>query len=260
VVLTRETIERVICPLWGSNSGAPEQIGSAVLVEDDHESLLLTAGHVMRFDELGYRFAVGGADQARLFRPTGHAFAFKALPETPGGVRDIYDFGGLFLDQESADSLRANFEFVKPSDIEARPVQESAIAVLHGFPCRRSSVSFDAVINEAMSAVSRVVPSQNLPKGGYSAEHHIFVHFNRRRGWYQEGSIQQVTLPIPHGMSGGGIFIDVGGRALTGEFKLAGIITEYHEKIHIFGGTRISSIFSIMRDRFQSRWGSLCKK
>jgi hypothetical protein len=171
-------------PYWGAKSGLPiHSIGSAVLVEDHQESLLLTAGHVMDYDQDGYLFGVAGSDNGKLFRPTGHAFKFLPSPETLGGDWDIYDFGGIFLDWESAEQLRANFDFVKAEDIDVSLVPAGTIVALHGFPHCNSESKGDFLSSGAISALSTAISPKQLPSGGYSEEHHIFAHFNRRAGF-----------------------------------------------------------------------------
>jgi hypothetical protein len=54
--------------------------------------------------------------------------------------------------------------------------------------------------------------------------------------------------------------VDVGGLTLTGEFKFAGIVTEYHPSSHVFGGTRFYSVINKMGCQFASRWGNIGKK
>lgn len=255
-----DDIHRFVCPIWGRlhDSSRPELLGSGVLIYDGYEHLLLTAGHVMAKFDQGYRMGIWGPEI--LFSPRGLSFKFVATAETRGGTEDIFDFGGLFLDAESAALAKDHKDFLPLDQLSGEQPIEGSLALLFGYPVTRSKSSDSAATNEGLMVRSSVVSSERFPKTCYSERDHIFLDFNRKKGWLDDSGAP-VSAPEPHGMSGGGIFVHQDPKDPSSPLKLVGIITEWHRdrKQCILGGTGLAFIVRRLQQQYAGRWGSLGK-
>ncbi|MCW1883442.1 hypothetical protein OKA04_01795 [Luteolibacter flavescens] len=243
-----------IVPIWAlpPDSKRPIQIGSGVLIADQFEHVLLTAAHVMAFFTKLYVPMIPGS--RGLFRPNG--VAFWRNPSEGEIGKDTYDFGGFILDSESASSVEGAFTFLSPLDLhDVETYPEGTEVFVEGYPAKKGRLSGPGVENETLSVKASVVSESRRLKGAYSTNSHLFVAFNRRKGFVDSQTGHRREICLMNGTSGGAIFA-------TDEHgcpRLAAIITEHHEKSHILVGTRIGHILQELNAQFRSRWGSVTK-
>jgi hypothetical protein len=216
-----------------------EVIGSAVLVEIFGQGVLLTAAHVL--DELanGRLFIPG--PEGRFVEANGPCFCSEAPSKARTG--DPMDMGFIFLGP--ADQI--------PHDPRTRPLQEADIAFdMHsldglnmytfvGYPWRKTQTHGQDLVAdpERFSGIGQ--DALALKRHGLDVTRHIAINFHRRKS--SHGRSQRVMAPLPHGISGGGIYAwskaPKGIRPIPAGLQLVGIAHTWLEAECLLVGTRI---------------------
>jgi hypothetical protein len=236
--------EQSVCPIFVERSqpGVVEQIGSGVLVEIHGELFLLTAAHVTDYEDLG-RMLVPGTQG--LIAPHGY---FAHLAVAAGGKRlnDKIDIAYYRLDQEILNDLYPKFKPLEREDVALfDSLTEGDIYTFSGYPHRKARLRGDRIETEIFSYTGCAVDDETYQKLGYDPRIHIVIRFERKRACSRDGF--RITPPLPHGVSGGGVFAWrkdalVGGDAE--ERRLVGIAHTHHSAQNCLIGTRLNAFLS----------------
>ena len=254
--MTKDQIHDCLAPIWIQRPGArhPAQAGTGILIDDGFESIVVTAAHVVHEITPGCKVALPGHG-GRLFPPQGKWFVSGMPRASLLELSDPLDVGVFFQTRADAKQLRDMFCPLRPDDLDASPLlSPGAVGVIAGFPEKKSDVEPNLnVFSQCVFAETCVVEPQRHPRKEFGADSHLFMDFNRRKGFAETETGKRVAICRPEGMSGGGIFLQHG----ENEWKLAGVLTDYHERKNVFGGTRVMTVISSLAPVFGSRWGQV---
>ncbi|MER8438315.1 serine protease [Mesorhizobium sp. M1312] len=241
-------------PIYGvTDKGAPDHIGTALLLELPEGHFLLTAAHVVDHNQGTSLYL--GADKFALLQ-------FEALVTTsPDGNRgsDHADFAIARLDADLLAKLSAA-KFVTEADISRSGVStEGRTYTCLGYPNSKNRVKphkGPKVTPMLLPYTSTGKPAAQLPKIAKD-EFHILVDYNAKYVRDEHG--KKVSATDMHGCSGGAI-VDLGKispDALSAPFgpKLAALFIEGHAKEKVILGTRVSAILAAVRLHLQNATG-----
>ncbi|MEM9478810.1 MAG: hypothetical protein AAGA58_04015 [Verrucomicrobiota bacterium] len=235
-----------LCPVYVQREfERPDQIGTAVLLQFGPAVFLLTAAHVA--DE---------AKNGRLMIPSKDGIvgvigtlSSIELPRTGRRCDDKIDIACIRLDEKFAERLESVFE----------PLRREALAIFGhlqsgdhytfgGFPWRKTKTRGKTSTTELCTYTGEAETNSKYEKLDYSPAYNILVRFRRKKSInFQTG--HKSTPPLPHGISGGGIFVwqkDIIQNPRTPEFRLCGIVHTYLEKQHVLIGTRLGPYLALI--------------
>ncbi len=172
----------------------PEQYGSGTLLTFGGVGFLATAAHCL--DSL---------TEQGVFVPAGGKIEGVDAP----GFRcaDPFDLGYLRLSNELAHALAAKAYFLTPAHLDADDqFHADAHYVFVGFPWRQSRrlVGPKRFLQKTHSFTGKTLDRLTMLAEGINPGVNIAVSFDRNHVRAPDGSDQ--TMPMPQGMSGGGIF------------------------------------------------------
>jgi hypothetical protein len=236
--------EQSVCPIFIENptSGNLNQIGSGVFVEIQGELFLLTAAHVTDYEQVG-RILIPGVQG--LIAPHG---SFAHLAVAAGGKRldDKLDIAYYRLNREILNELPSTLKPLQREDVALfDSLTEGDIYSFSGYPYRKTRLRGDRIETEFFSYAGCAVDDQTYQKLGYDPRMHIVIRFERKHAYSRDGF--RITPPLPHGVSGGGVFswrkdAFVGGD--PEERRLVGIAHTYHTTQNCLIGTRLNAFVS----------------
>ncbi len=243
-----------VCPIFCEREGERlYQVGSGVLVEFRGCAFLLTAAHVI--DEL---------ESADLLVP--HADnEIKSIEGTyayikPAGGRgdDFLDYGYFKLDGQFVEGLKEHFYFVKERELGVQKYYSDELFSFVGYPYRKSNVSGGRASTDSFAYGTYHADPSEYKRLGFPNDVNIVTKFNRKNSINPK--VGRVELPVlPHGISGGGIFIWPRGMAEVPpkNRKLVGIGHTW-KKDGYFIGTRIEiCLEAILRNNPSLRYRNL---
>ncbi len=237
-----------VCPIFCQKEGKKTYLlGSGVLIEFRGHAFLLTAAHVM--DEL---------KMARLLVPNAEG-KLKVIEEVHAYInpsedrnKDFLDHGYFKLNENLLEGLRENFYFVKEHELGIEKYYaDKQLFSFVGYPYRKSNVSGERASIETCAYGSGHAELSEYECLGYPVEACIVTKFNRNNSFNPNSG--RIELPVlPHGISGGGVFIWPREIEITGippnNRKLVGIGHTW-EKNEYLVGTRIEIYLeSILRN------------
>ncbi|MCG3147723.1 MAG: hypothetical protein PCFJNLEI_01164 [Verrucomicrobiae bacterium] len=240
-----------VCPLYGvDDRGNPLLIGSAVLLQIADAHFLLTAAHVLDTNARStLYYGVGGPLQ--VLEGVAHK---SGLSDGTSRDEDRNDVGFMELKPRIAAHLSHGHRFLNVCHLQPNEaVRPSSIYELRGYPETRSK-------RNPTTKKVRPGPFSYLasPAGTsrYAALHvgprsHLLLRFERKNSFNETG--QRFTAPLPHGMSGGGVWkrrLDSQGDDLLQTGWLVGIAMEYDAQENVIVATRISLFLEAIRARF----------
>lgn len=227
-----------ITPVIASRNNSVELIGSSVLIKIDHETYLLTAAHVTDFNET-HELMIPGKDS--LIHLSGYLADIK-LPSSGRRADDRYDIAYYKLDHDVVLHLHPDFSTVVPEDVDLMDVAaESDAYSLIGYPATKSEAGQGKISGDLFTLSGDGTNQSIYTKLGLRPEQHLIVRYRRKKGVnYSTG--QRALSPLPHGMSGGGVFAwnkKLPDIAALANPKLVAILTEYHPEHNVFVATRL---------------------
>ncbi|RVH60095.1 hypothetical protein CN213_06210 [Sinorhizobium meliloti] len=237
-------------PIYGATErGAPDHIGTALLLELPEGRFLLTAAHVIDHN----------CDTSLYLGAGGFAILqFEALvTAAPDGKRasDHADFAIARLDDEFVGKL-SNTQFITGADISrsVAPAEGRTYTCL-GYPNSKNKLkplSGVKITPKLLPYTSTGKPTTQLPKIARD-EFHILVDYNAKYVRDEDGN--KVSATDMHGCSGGAI-IDLGRISPDSigapfEPKLAALFIEGHRAEKVIVGTRLSAILAGVRQHLK---------
>ncbi len=246
-----------VCPIFCEREGERlYQVGSGVLIEFRGSAFLLTAAHVI--DEI---------EDAVLLVPHANN-EIKSIEGTyayirPAGDRDddFLDYGYFKLDDQFLEGLKEHFYFVREDELGVQKYYSEELFSFVGYPYRKSNVSGGHASTDSFAYGTYHADSSEYKRFGFPNDTNIVTKFNRKNSINPK--VGRVELPVlPHGISGGGIFIWPRGVAEIppNNRKLVGIGHTW-KKEGYFIGTRIEiCLEAILRNNPSLRDRSLKNK
>lgn len=192
-----------VCPIFRDKAGERFcQEGSGVLIEFRGHVFLLTAAHVI--DHLEDSDLLVPCSNNEIQSIEGSYSYIK-----PYGKRenDSLDFGYFKLDYEFANSLRKQFYIVKEHEfgIESKYADKELFSFV-GYPYRKSNVSGSVASSESFAYGTYHADSSEYERLGCSFSENIVTKYNRKNSFNQKSNRVELSV-LPHGISGGGVFI-----------------------------------------------------
>lgn len=232
-----------VIPLFGvDDNGAPESVGSGVLLEIGPMTFLVTATHVFTDNE-----------DTTFYYP-----GKEALEELTGtrlsGSRDKEDVSVMLLENSIANNLAWDYAalpiyFVEMSDI----TQDGDHYSLFGFPEESSRVDHSAekVRAQGLLYTGEASDKRTYRKCNVKDVSHIVIKHSKKKARNADG--KKVNAPLLNCMSGGAVWkkrkVD---KAIPGmpSVALVGITIEKHGQHAAVVATRINFAMEIIRRQY----------
>ena len=221
-------IRNAVVPILSPVKGKPVTIGSAVLIDLDGSSFLVTALHVLE-DSQGAPLLFFGADGNLASFGDGIFFTYRE-----------FDLAALpLIDIPKAAFARHRFLTINEID----PTQNSSkkYATIVGYPSTKTKILKGSYVDTEMYSMADFIREEK--------DHRLFVKFDKRRVTFANPR-RWVTAPDPYGMSGGAIFaVPVLSIAPTfaSEAKLVGIATHWRFRRRLFEGTAAERVLAFLK-------------
>ena len=241
-----ETLVPIFVEAKGERFGL---LGSGVLIEFREEVFVLTAGHV-----------IDGFDKGDLMVPhVGNRIVsiegvFSYIKHKGDRDSDNLDFGYFKLDEKFAIEIKKMFYAIPEKEVGIKvDYSKKEIMSFGGYPHRKHNVA------------GGIASTKDYIYGAYHAnpsdyeildcdpEINIVAKFNRRKTINLHTGQLQIA-PLPHGISGGGIFVwpTVLKELIPGNRRIIGIGHTYKKDDGYFIGTRLEVILNaILRNNPQ---------
>jgi hypothetical protein len=192
-----------ICPVFFVSEDRPiEQIGSGVLVDFRESTFLLTAGHVI--DEMKHGGLMVPIEGDIIADIDG---SYSYYEPKSSRDEDLMDFGYFKLESEFAIKIKSQFYSIPEHELHITDgYGDMDLFSFSGFPYRKSKRRSDTVRTEMFSYGAYHASSTEYQNLGCNPKHNIVTKFNRKKSINPYTDKFQIP-PLPHGISGGGVFI-----------------------------------------------------
>jgi hypothetical protein len=220
------------------DSQRPELVGSGVLIKLSDRTFLLTAAHIVDMLNEGTLMIPGQNG----FMPIVGNYAETRLPDSGDRNDDRLDMAYFWLDRECADEIDSRCCILEKGDLLMESYPSPPNYTFNGYPWRKSDIKgLDVHTPRWGFSGVEVNPSQ-YEALGLSQTYHIAIRFHRRRAFHT--GIQRIhSAPLPHGISGGGVYAwtEESLEMSPPRLPLAGIATEYIPAQSVLIGTRLEA-------------------
>lgn len=192
-----------VCPIFCEREGENlYQVGSGVLIEFRGHGFLLTAAHVI--DEL---------DEAALLVPHSEneikpiEGSYSYIKTSGSRNEDFLDYGYFKLETGFLAGLKEHFCFIKEHELGVEEhYADKELFSFVGYPYRKSNVSGGIVSTATCAYGTYHADPSEYEHLGFPMNASIVTKFNRKNSFNPIS--RRVELPVlPHGISGGGVFI-----------------------------------------------------
>lgn len=216
-------------------------LGSGVLIEFRGEVFILTAGHVIDGVDSGYLMVPNSDNKIESIDGV-----YSYIKPTTGRDSDNLDFGYFKLDKPFSEKMKRLFYAVPEGEFGIKgSYGDEELMSFGGYPHRKHNVA------------GGIASTPDYVYGAYHAKTseyetlfcdpsvNIVAKFNRKKTINPyAGNIQ--IAPLPHGISGGGVFVwpEVPKEVVPSDRKLIGIGHTYKRDSGYFIGTRLEVILT----------------
>lgn len=192
-----------VCPIFRDKAGERFcQEGSGVLIEFRGHVFLLTAAHVI--DHLEDSDLLVPCSNNQIQSIEGSYAYIKPCEKRDG---DSLDFGYFKLDTEFANSLREQFYIVKEHEFGIEPeYSDKELFSFVGYPYRKSNVTRRVASSESFAYGTFHANSSEYKSLGCNSSENIVTKYNRKNSFNLKSNRVELSV-LPHGISGGGVFI-----------------------------------------------------
>lgn len=165
---------------------------------------------------------------------------------------DSFDIAIIQLTQEVKDTLlAAEYTFINIDRIETSvDLLRENVTMIAAYPGSQTKFNNKSKSLEAKPLIIRTIPiiKDYSDLGFLKAYHHVIDY---PKSSFREGSTgQRMFAPLPHGMSGSGLWILVGESDQNYQPFLIGILSEYHKNKSLIFSTKIDLYLSIVKQLF----------
>lgn len=218
-------------------NGRIAQIGTGVLIDFRGSIFLLTAGHVIDEQKHGGLMIPSGENII-----SGMDAVFSYYKPKNDRSEDMMDFGYIKLDHSYAIEVLKLFKPITESEIIITDnLSEYQIFSFSGFPYRKSR-SWDGKMQTEMFSYGALLstPKEYIEQG-CNIRYHLIAKYDRKNSINAFSGEKQLP-PLPHGISGGGVFawpmkIE---QIPPHDRRLIAIAHTYKEKIGCFFATNVN--------------------
>ena len=240
-----------VCPLYRvDGTGKPVLFGSAVLLQIADAYFLLTAAHVLDHNETStLYYGVGGP--LRVLVGVAHKSSLTAGTSRDNDKNDV---GFMELEPAIVTNLGSGHRFLNIRNLQPNDtVHPGIVYELRGYPATRSkrNPTTRKVRPGPFSYLATPAGTGRYTGLGVDPQSHLLLRFDRANSYNDEGHL--ITAPLPHGMSGGGVWkrrYDSRGDDLVQTGWLVGIATEYDDKEKVIVATRIGLFLEAIRVKY----------
>jgi hypothetical protein len=142
---------------------------------------------------------------------------------------DKLDVAYFCLDDDCANELHPRLKVLSRAQVtlEKEPVHRLQYTFA-GYPWRKSIVRGNCVETNSWTFTGMEVRKDSYQGLGLNRKEHIAIRFNRKRALHDRKR-EQMVAPLPHGMSGGGVYAwtDSALAASPVRLPLAGIANQF---------------------------------
>lgn len=215
--------------------------GSGVLIEFRGEAFLLTAGHVIDGFERG-ALMVPHYDN-KIVEIDG---SYSYIDPSDGRNSDNLDFGYFKLEKSFDEGMKKLFYAIPESEFGIKgDYSDKELMTFGGFPIRKHNVAGSVATTKEYAYGAYHAAASDYATLRCKPRLNIVAKYNRNKTVDTSiGKIQ--SAPLPHGISGGGIFIwpPVLKDLIPDDRKLIGIGHTYLKNGGYFIGTRLEIILT----------------
>ena len=257
---TARKIAKATCQLYlyrPNRIGVPYAHGCCVLFQFNDKFYCFSNAHVLGDQYFGDPFVLTSKNNLNTKGRTttiGGQYYFTELPESGKRDDDPLDMAIVQLTTDCANDLKARgYLFITYDYINSNYFTENGDRLLvAGYPGSGTKVNthFRNVIAKPFYLLTSPYLG-NISLDGFNTEYNIAAKysrgkiFNSRNGEVQKG-------PMPHGISGSGLWHINQGEDGKQEYFLVGILSTYIQKRNIIIGTKIDLFVDLIRQKFDS--------
>jgi len=179
----------------------PELIGSGVLLRIANRVFLLTAAHVTDRKREG-TFLIPGQEE---FIPVNGHHSWLSEPASGRRADDKFDVAYVCLDHDCVSNLSSSYPILERKDVLLEVPLKCSDYSFAGFPWRKSRVKRNTIKTGFVTLFGPEVNQDEYETLGLNQSQHIAIRFHRQR-IFHEKTRKVIKAPLPHGMSGGGVF------------------------------------------------------
>jgi hypothetical protein len=200
-----------------------EQVGSGVLTRIVARVFLLTAAHVIDFDQKGTLLV----PSRRGYIPITGKCTSTPMPPSGRRLDDEWDVAFVWLDDDCVSRLDSDYVTLDRPDVYLEGHVGRYDYTFAGFPWRKSSVR-GRCIETNLTTMSGIEAKQSEYEAlKLDPKFHIAMRFHRRRA-FSHRLRKPIKSVLPDGMSGGGAYVwsEEALNTWPVRLPLAGIITD----------------------------------
>lgn len=232
------------------------QIGTAVYIQFNNESFLITAAHVTDQSKEGTLLVP--CDEG--FSPIDGYMAFiDPPPDIPRG-EDTVDIAYYRLSTQFAEKLSHRFTPLPKNRSELLlSAHELTVCSATGYPSSKSKKNGEIHSSEIFAFRGLAAQESTYKELGLSADGNIVIHFHKKRAVHPETGL---AFPTPglRGISGGGIFAWPRGAELSDDWslpKLVGIVHSFREREGLIIGSTLLPVITAIGVGFMKNFGGV---
>ena len=220
---------------------APVHIGSGILLQIKNKIFILTAAHVVD-DTISREILIPTQDGLIPFQGI---VSYFPLPNNENRDDDIIDIAFYQFDSTWKYEFESSYKPINIIDINITDqAYEYDNYSFIGFPYRKSKIRGNNYEGKLYKYPGGHISTGGISINGFNPEANIVIHFDRKKVITDDNF--KGILPLPHGISGGGIFAHPKDKSQDDKekLKLVGIAHTYIESKKIMIGTSINFLLS----------------
>lgn len=224
-----------------ASNNRPDLIASAVAIQNNSKSYLVTASHVLnQIEKASSQFYLGLKEQ---FICLEGEFIRSMNRNTKRDDFDIafYELKPEFVSDNSINVLQEKWLMIK------QVFNSIHLSCIHGYPCSKNKQGSAMKGGNKFSSFAFTYAGKrddsfnNWTKYNKNCDFHACMNYGRAKDC--EGTI--VTPPSPKGISGGGLWV-IPDSFCPEKIYLEGIFIEYYEKDKISFSTKMSKVIEFI--------------
>ena len=205
ITLNTPTFSATLPLILDSRPGISQLVGSGVLIRISDRTFVLTAAHVTDLEDENSRLLAPGRHD--YWMPLTGYFSSMRLPPSGRREDDKLDVAYFCLDPDCAREIHPSIKALSPDQmtLEREPGHRLQYTFA-GYPWRKSVVRKQTVETSSWTLTGAETGKGDYERLGLRRAEHIAIRFNRRRVIHLRKR-EQAVAPLPHGISGGGIYV-----------------------------------------------------
>jgi hypothetical protein len=243
---SNEMKQHVIPIFIPDNKSKPRILGSGTLLAIENKHFLISAAHV--FDENETGTTLYFPQENSISEINGEVYKTRCACRE----YDKIDLAFMPLDSDVVGKMPENLKFLKLDDLllDDTPHNGKFYSVT-GYPfttnkriAYKNKSTLKSTILCHLALAAKPEKYKFLKKLGFTTDTHIFLEYDRKN--IMNSNKEKKTAPLPHGISGGGMWLNVDLNAKDYVKKLIAIGIEYKAEYKVLIGTRIELILTMI--------------